>query len=68
METGSQMRSMDQFSTYAATLKGYVHGQVRQVGAIAEIRNRPRHANQQPVRVSCGHDDAGVGEHPGDGL
>ena len=65
LETSSQMRLPDQLSAYSATLKSHVNGQVRQIRAVAEVRNRPGNTHQQSIGISSGCDDVRVSEHSG---
>ena len=49
VKAGGEMCSSDQLPADASSLKGVVDGQLGEIRAVAEVRDRPRHANQEPV-------------------
>ena len=66
LQTGSRMCLPDQFPADASPLKGDVNREVRKIGAIAEVGNGPRHAHQQPARITRRDDDIGIRKHSSD--
>ncbi len=63
LQTGSHMCLPDQLSTDSSPLKRHVNREIRQIGAVVEVCNRPRHAHQQPSGISRGDDDIGIRKH-----
>jgi hypothetical protein len=58
----------DEFFADALALEGLVDGEVGEVGAVMEVRDCARDADEEAVAGSGGDEDIGVFEHPSDGF
>ena len=61
------VRPADQLAPDAAALMRAIDREIAQVGAVAEIADRPRHADEQAIDAGRQH-DVRIGEHRGDGV
>lgn len=57
----------DELLADALMLEGLIDGQIRQIGAVHDIADRPRHPDQLPIDP-CGHKQIRVGQHAGDAI
>lgn len=60
--TGGRVCFRDEALADALSLIFEVHGEIRQIAAVGEIRNGPRHANKT-TGITRRHDDIGVAQH-----
>jgi hypothetical protein len=56
----------NQLAADAAALKGLVHRQVRQVGAVSVVGQCPRHTHQQARRIAGRHHQIRLPQHLAD--
>jgi hypothetical protein len=65
--SGSLVRATNQLAADAAALKSFVHREIGQVRAVAEVGQRAGEADEQPAG-SGGDDHVGVFDHSTDCL